>query len=156
MAEEAGTLHFTCNKEYNCPQSMWRTVLSFTQKAYCIKAVNSQAEYRIFTLSKDYSCWITQALMINYTVLLQLSFMEHKAVLVGWHTPAKYIFMEWNPTSVFTVLTSCAYIYTAQLSLWKNEICCAYTQFFPAKSYFLKLLCLWKYNKLSNIFCLII
>lgn len=138
MSEEAGTLHFTCNKEYNCSQCMWRTVLSFTQKAYCIKAVNSQAEYRILTLSKDYSCWFTQALMINYTVLLQLSFMEHKAVLVWWHTPAKYIFMEPNPTCVFTVLTSCAYIYIAQLVLWKNEMFYAYTYFFSSKKLFLK------------------
>lgn len=54
--------------------------------------------------------------MINYTVLLQFSFMEHKAVLVGWHTPARYIFMEQNPVFAFTVLTSSAYIYIVQLS----------------------------------------
>lgn len=138
------------------PQSMCRTVLSFTQKAYCIKAVNSQAEYRILTLSKHYSCWSTQVLMINYTALLQFSFMEHKAVLVGWHTPARYIFMEQNAILAFTILTSSAYIYTVQLSLWNNEIFNAYMYFFPIKAYFLKLLCLWKYNKLSNVFCLMI
>lgn len=64
--------------------------------------------------------------MINDTLLPQLSFMEHKAVLVGWHTPAKYIFMEQNPICAFGPYLICLHLYCPVISLKEWNILCLY------------------------------